>query len=100
MDDKLRWNEHIQKLGKKLSCTAGALRRCAYYISDKYRRVIYYSVIESHLRYLIVCWGNTAGYLLNNIQRIQNKCIKFLYNLEYRTPTVQLYNITLEIVSI
>lgn len=94
IDDKLSWRFHIEKLKNKLAPMIGAVRRCANFLNDRARRVIYESFIASQLRYMIVCWGNAPKYLMEQIQRYQNRAVKAVYALDYFTSTDSLYTNT------
>ena len=90
----LTWDSHINSIIKKIVPMVGAIRRCSGYLNNNSRALLYNSFVETHLRYLIPCWGNAAKHLLNKLQRVQNKAIKVIYSIEYYTPTIEIYKQT------
>ena len=43
------------------------------------KKLVYHSHIASHLHYGLLLWGNNASeHQLNKLQRLQNKCLKYL----------------------
>lgn len=91
ISNDLRFNDHVQHIIKKLTPAIGSIRRCANQLNRNARYLLYNSVIEPHLRYLIPCWGNTSELMLNKLQRCQNKAIKSIFALEYYTQTEYIY---------
>jgi len=94
INNRLSWDSHIQKLATKIAPIIGSFRRCNYMLNNKVRGMLYCSFFESHLRYLITCWGNTSKHSINKIQRMQNKGVKALYAMDFYTPTKEVYDIT------
>lgn len=94
LDRELKFKEHIEQLKTKLSKFTGLLRRSAHLITPEMKNQIYYAYINSQLSYLTSVWGTANKSDLERLQRTQNKAIKTLYNLKYRTPTIQVYSMT------
>lgn len=94
IDEKLSWHKHINHITSKIVPIVGALKRCAYMMSDKHKNTIYYCLVGSRLRYLINCWGNASDTLISKLQIMQNKTIKVLYNYDSRKSTAELYSET------
>lgn len=94
IDDGLTWSKHINSILSKIAPMIGVIRRCSSFLNNKTRTMLYSGFIEAHLRYLIPCWGNAGQYLLDKLQRSQNKAIKALYNMNYYTPSVTIYDQT------
>lgn len=91
IDDKLTWDDHTDAIVRKLSGLIAALRKLSPYMNDKCRKMIYYSYIVSVLTYTMPIWSNTSQHNLNRLQRLQNKAIKSIYNLDNHTPTETLF---------
>ena len=43
---------------------------------------------------MLPCWGNASQYLLNKLQRLQNRAVKIIYGFDYYMPTVDVYRTT------
>lgn len=94
LTNRLTWEPHIQNVMKKIAPMVGAIRRCTELLNDNSRNLLYNSFILPHLRYLIPCWGNAPQYLMDKVQRTQNKAIKTIFKFEYLTPTEEIYDRT------
>lgn len=78
IDNKLKFRDHIQKLNKKLACGCYALRVVTKELGVKMGRTVYFSLIESHLRYGIAFWGYCNQELMNSILVAQKRALRFL----------------------
>lgn len=72
----------------------GALYRCREYLHESTLLNIYNAYFLSIIRYLITIWGTCRETLFSKAQRLQNKIVKILFNLDYRTPTNTVYEQT------
>lgn len=91
IDKHLTFKQHIEKLKAKIIPLIGVFGRIAHLLPIEIKRGLYFSLVQSHLNYLIEIWGNTYITYLNDLQIIQNKVIKKLFNYNPDTPTKKLY---------
>ena len=84
LDHKLNWDTHISKLESKLSCYSGIFYRIREYLSTNELKMIYFSLVCSHLRYAIGAWGSTTKTSLQRLSTIHNKIIKTISWSAYR----------------
>lgn len=91
IDKQLSWNTHVDKITKKLNPLIGAIRRIAKFLPNYTLKSMYYSFVVSNIGYLIGIWGNTSAGNLYRIQRIQNKALKGIKGLPFRTSTKALH---------
>ncbi|KAK3922301.1 putative RNA-directed DNA polymerase from transposon BS [Frankliniella fusca] len=91
LDHHLHWNDHIDSVTRKLAPIIGALHRIRNILSEKAKKSIYYSLIQSQLSYMNLIWGSATETRLHPLKTMQNRAIKTLFEKEYRTPTTQLY---------
>ena len=56
------------------------------------KRQLYFSLVYSRIQYGIELYGACSKNLLQKVQIIQNKLLKVLYNLPYRTDTNELHS--------
>ena len=89
--DNLSWDKHIESVTNKIVPMVGSISRCAHQLNEKSRQLLYNGFIETHLRYLMPCWGNTSVGQLNRLQRLQNKAIKVLFGMNYYIASVEIY---------
>ena len=80
IDDQLKWDQHVDKLCKKLSSTLLSMRQVKF-LSKSSLLTIYRSLVESRLRYCNIVWGNCGISLFNKLQHLQNRPISSCINL-------------------
>lgn len=91
IDKQLTWNTHTDRIRKKLNPLVGALRKVAEYLPTSTLQSIYHSLIISKISYLLGIWGNTSKGNLQRMQTMQNKAIKAIYKMPYRTSTRKIH---------
>ena len=97
IDENLNWKDHVNKLLLKLKRNTNLLRTGQNFLSPHALKVLYFAQIHSNLTYGIGIWGSLISKeLLNNLQRVQNTCIKLMSKGRYspnsiveRIPTVE-----------
>ena len=65
LDEKLKWNAHIQHLCKKLSQYCGLFCHLRHNITQKHLLLLYHSLVYPHLLYGILTWGSTNNSVLH-----------------------------------
>ena len=78
IDRNLNWNHHADYLMTKLSSAAGAMYKIRKFLPLKARKLIYNSLAGSYLQYGIAAWGHCSTTVLNRLQAIQNKIIRYM----------------------
>lgn len=91
IDDKLNFNEHLNKIKSKILPINFAIYKIRNFIPKKYLWLIYHAHFMSHVNYLNPIWSGCASYKKNEIQRLQNKIIKTIENKPRLTPSCSLY---------
>ena len=76
LDNKLNWDTHISKLESKLSCYSGIFYRIRGHLSTNELKMIYFSLVYSHLQYAIGAWGSATKTSLHRLNTIHSKIIK------------------------
>ena len=84
IDDGLNWDPHIKQLSLQLSKSSAIIYRLRNFVDTETFKLLYYSLIYSHIQYGIILWG-TATYTrqkeivlrLNNIVWIMTWSRKF-----------------------
>lgn len=92
IDDKLNWNEHLEKITNKIVPMISYMFRCRNYLTRKTKLMIYSAFFLSHFRYLMPVWGMCNKTKFNKMQILQNKILKILYNYERLVSTDLLYS--------
>jgi len=76
MNNTLSWNNHIDKLMKKLSKACYIIRNLKTYMSASSLKVIYYAFFHSVMNYGIIFWGILLRSSI--IFRTQKKAIRIM----------------------
>ena len=80
MESNLNWKTHISNLAAKISRNAGILYKLKGLVPNKVFRLVYNSLIQSHLNYCSNIWGLGAESSLNSIFISQKKAIRAVEN--------------------
>ena len=91
MDEKLNWEHHVTETIKTMTKYFGIFNKIKHSISAKFARQIYFSFVYSHIKYAIEVYGACSENLMNKLQIIQNKLVKLLLKLDWRTSTKYLH---------
>ena len=79
LDDKLKWDMHINKLVNKLKCGIGMLRCSKNLLSNKAKRLLYFGQIHSNLNYSICVWGSMLhSSMIQKLTMVQNTAVKLI----------------------
>ena len=79
LDEHLKWTTHIQNLILKLTRNTNLLKYNQNLMPTITKKLVYHSHVASHIQYGLLLWGNNATESqLNKLQKIQNKCLKYL----------------------
>jgi hypothetical protein len=91
IDETLRWNEHIQIMSGKVASATGALWKLKKVLPLDTKKLIYSSLIETFFNYMSIIWGMSPAIALRNIQIIQNRALRNVYNLGQFSSRVDMY---------
>lgn len=84
IDDRLKFKDHIMTLNKKLASGCYAVRVVSKELGKHMGRIVYFSLVESHLRYGIAFWGYCRQELMNSILVLQKRAIRYLCGVNLR----------------
>ena len=91
VDSKLSWKAHIAYVANKINQTIGALYRVRHCLNTKAMKMIYYSLIHSHLLYCQEVWGTAYKSALVPLVVAQKKAIRMITKANYRASTAPLF---------
>ena len=69
----LNWDDQFNKVKGKVICGLKSLYKLQNLLSQSQLDHVYRSLVESHLRYANVIWGNLQTTKLNTLQRLQDR---------------------------
>ena len=81
IDNKLNWNLHIDKITKQISKSLGILFRVRYYLNKPSLKLIFHTLLMSHLKYGILNYARANKTALNPLNILLNRalrCLNFL----------------------
>ena len=63
LNENLSWKPHVCKISNKITKCIGILNRLKKFLPQHILRLIYCSMVQSHMMYAILCWGFDCGRL-------------------------------------
>lgn len=94
IDERLRWDAHINHIQKKIKSGIYALNLCKTYMASGTLRMLYFSLIHPHLLYGGMFWGSTYKKHIHCITVLQKKAIRLITKSSYNAHTAPLYKQT------
>ena len=91
IDDKLKWNIHIQNISKTVSRNIGVMNKLRHFFPKSTLFTLYFSLILPYLNYGIMAWGNANKYLTDKMFILQKKFITIIHNAPVRSHTDNLF---------
>ena len=91
IDENLSFEGHIHKLKSKLNSGTYALSTSQNCVPIQIRKLIYSSLIESHLRIGSVVYGAARPALLKPLSVIQKKAVRLVASSKYNSHTDPLF---------
>ena len=81
------WNSHTQKIANKISRTLGVMNRLKRYLPISAMKLMYDSLILSHLQFGITNWG----FEWDRISKLQKQALRIMTNSRYNAHTEPLF---------
>ena len=91
LDNKLKFNLHVQYISGKVSKSIGIIFRLSKIVPSNVLRSLYFSFIYSYLTYCICIWGGTFPTHLNRLTILQKRIIRIITGSEYLAHTNDLF---------
>jgi hypothetical protein len=95
IDKNLSWKAHISCISKKIAKVNGILNKLKHYLPEVTLKIMYNSLIGSHLNYGVMCWGFNHKL----IDKLQKKSIRIISNSKYNAHTEPIFK-KLEILTV
>ena len=90
-DDKLKFSDHIENLMNKLTQACRVLSIIKYHLPRDLLIQFFHAHIMSHINDCAFLLTKISQSEMTRLQRIQNRCIKLIFGLDPRHPTIDLY---------
>ena len=91
INDTFGWSNHIELLRKKLAPAAGILWKLREVLPLHSRKLVYNTLFQTHLNYMTPIWGFSPGYVLADLQVIQNRALRNVYKRPAREHRIPMY---------
>ena len=78
MKYKLKWEDQVELVVKKLSRATGTISKIRHYGKRKTLINLFYSYVYPHLLYGIIIWGNAGASVLHKIEVLQNIILRLI----------------------
>ncbi|GBP79498.1 hypothetical protein EVAR_59172_1 [Eumeta japonica] len=86
LDNRLQWSPHINKLAKRLSSAAYAVKKMRNLSDVETARLVYFGGFHSLMSYGILLWGNSAD--IHRIFVLQKRAVRAIYKLGPRASFI------------
>ena len=87
VNEYMNWNSHVQKIANKISRTLGVMNRLKRYLPISAMKLMYDSLILSHLQFGITNWG----FEWDRISKLQKRALRIMTNSGYNAHTEPLF---------
>ena len=91
IDENLSWEEHVRNLKSSLTKLASSFKIIKHYIPRNCKMNMYYAYAYSKIQYGIEVYGGGGRGTIKQIQILQNRVLKILFNKDWLTPTKELH---------
>ena len=91
IDNKLNWKAHISHVCNKISKSIAILRLLRSVFPLYVQRMIYMSLVFSHINYCILVWGCAEQVHIERLFKLQKKAIRIITNSYYLEHTAPIF---------
>ena len=91
LDDRLSWEGHIEHITKKMASANFGINSSKSFLPLNIRKMLYYSLFESHLNFGNMLWGCAKQTLLRKVETMQKKCIRNVALKSFRSHTEPIF---------
>jgi len=92
LQSNMRYDIHINKVKNRVRAGVAILARMRKVASVAVRKVIYFSLVESHLRYMLSVFGGTFKTALDPLIKVQKKAIRHVARTDALAHTAPLFH--------
>ena len=79
----MTWNSHIRKISNKISRVVRIMNRLKHVLPQSALKLMYDSLINSHLQFCTTAWG----YLCNRVTNLQKRALRIMCGAKYTAHT-------------
>jgi hypothetical protein len=94
IEPDLKYSNHCKKIRNKMSSGLYFMRRAKNFVHGPELKLLYYSIIHSHIIYAIQAWSATTQSNINSLFKIQKQAIRIVNNASYNAHTENLFKLS------
>lgn len=87
VDEQLSWKKQIDNVVTKVSKGIGMMRRMKKFVPKSTLVRVYNAIILPHFDYCSLVWDNCSDYLIEKLQKFQNRAARVITGRTYETRT-------------
>ena len=91
IDENLSWKRHICQLNSKIARASFAINQVKNVLPKESLKTLYVALIQPHINYGILAWGNASLSTLNKTNILQKRILRTINNVKYNTHTDPLF---------
>ena len=91
LDNKLKFDKHLNYICSKISKSIGVLRRISLFVPRSVLRCAYFSIIHPYILYCLPIFGSTYAVHLHPLKVLQNRAIRIITGGNFYSNLNQLY---------
>ena len=81
MDEYLSWQEQVNQVSRRIFHSFHSLRRLQRFLPVSVKEMIVSTLLKPILDYGDVCYIDANEFILNKLERLQNICLRYVFNL-------------------
>ena len=86
LDEHMSWNKQIYQTKLKLNRAIGIISKLRSHANVNPLRMTYYSLVQSHLQYVIQLWGQKNQEIKQIMQKLQNHALRKINFKKFHHP--------------
>lgn len=91
IDNKLTWEQHVNKMCVKMGGVIASIKRCAPFLGQKVLKQLTQSLLLSNLDYCPTVWSNAKSDMIDKLQKIQNRAARLVLKRDYRANVREMH---------
>ena len=92
IDDKLKWEDHIDSISRKVSSGIGAIKLIKSYVPKDCLNQIYNALVQPYFDYCSLVWQNCKLELQLKLQKLQNRAARIITGENWETRSKDVLN--------
>ena len=92
LDEHITWKQHVSLVNSKISRAIFSINQAKNILPYSILRKLYYALIQPHLTYGILAWGNADQSILRKTITLQKRAIRTIHKSTYNSHTDPLFN--------